>query len=262
MLVRTHNEKPKSHKLLFLRDSVLQNLTEDVMRIPGFETLIPSGVLWGTMVLVEFEPDSLWYPLASTIVSSSLKRGYLVDYHTLTREPDELRDELQRMGVEVSKCEQSGALEFIDYYAPSIGRASKEKRTISSLKLSELSLDLSRDLKNMTRFRHKVLHLDDNYSVVLQFNEERIFVQYIRDRDLLWKKNVQAVNLFGLTRGVHSEYLYHSLEDLAKGIIDIKTEEKAGVLKNLLRVRTMKGIQHDSSWHELLLERNGQVAIN
>ncbi len=212
-------------------------------------------------MLVEFDADSLWYPLASTIVAGALTQGNIVDYHTFTRDPDELRHELEELGIEVSRLEQNSALEFIDWYAPSVGRTSKEKRTISFLKLTEMSLDLSRDLKDEKKQRQPVLHLDDNYSVVLQFNDEKPFVQYIRDRDIPWKKKFHTVNLFGLTRGVHSEYLYRSLEDLAKGIIDIRSEEKEGALQNLLRVRTMKGIPHDGGWHELQLQENGRVAI-
>ncbi len=56
-------------------------------------------------------------------------------------------------------------------------------------------------------------------------------------------------SLFVLIRGVHSEWLYRTLEAAHDGIIDFRLDEAGEETRNLIRVRSMQNVGFDSRWH-------------
>ncbi len=45
------------------------------LRIPILDSLVPPGLSYGTIYLIEFEPQSLWYDTSLTICAQALKQG-------------------------------------------------------------------------------------------------------------------------------------------------------------------------------------------
>jgi hypothetical protein len=89
---------------------------------------IPSGFEYGAMLLVEFEPHSPWYEAAFTISTQALRDGLRTDYHSFQHPPNDVRQALSRMGVNVRKMEESGMLTIIDSYTIQTGSGVPEER--------------------------------------------------------------------------------------------------------------------------------------
>jgi KaiC/GvpD/RAD55 family RecA-like ATPase len=105
------------------------------------------------------------------------------------------------------------------------------------------------------------LHIDDNASVFLQYNDERTFVDVWRTRNLPQTRAAEAICLYALVAGIGSSAFYRQLESLSDGIVDFKSPEAGGQVEHLMRVRTMRGKTYDSRWRHLRLMENGAVTL-
>jgi len=216
---------------------------------------MPEGIPYGKTVIVEFDPDSVWYSLAVNIIANCLKSELSADFHAFSNHPDDVRSNLTKLGVDVHRAEESGQLWIIDYYSPGIGVRSKEKWSASSLKLTDMGIDRRKRFE----IERRCLHLDDNWSIVFEQNQERDVVQFLRTKIIPATRESQRVQLFGLTRGLHAEHVYGSLEDAAYGIVDIRTQEATG--ETVTRVRSMKAGSYDKAWYKLKVEPNMEVKL-
>jgi len=71
----------------------------------------------------------------------------------------------------------------------------------------------------------------------------------------------KRINLEAFVRGLHSEAFYKRVEATCDGVIDIRLLEEDGILKNVLRVRTLKCQPHDNHWHEIEIKPNGEAFL-
>jgi KaiC/GvpD/RAD55 family RecA-like ATPase len=65
----------------------------------------------------------------------------------------------------------------------------------------------------------------------------------------------------GLLRGVLSDWAQKRLEGAADGIIDFKVEEAGNVTRDLIRIRSMRGVGFDREWHEFKISENLEVSL-
>ncbi|MGA2625549.1 MAG: hypothetical protein ABSF63_00620 [Candidatus Bathyarchaeia archaeon] len=62
-------------------------------------------------------------------------------------------------------------------------------------------------------------------------------------------------------RGIHTESFYKQLEGRLDGIIDLRVMERGEEVKDLLRIRSLKGQPHDTRWHEIQIKQNGEATL-
>jgi len=72
----------------------------------------------------------------------------------------------------------------------------------------------------------------------------------------------KRIHLEGFVRGLHSESFYKRIEAACDGVVDVRVLEQDGVLKNVLRLRTLKGQPHDTRWHEIEIKPNGEAVLS
>ena len=75
------------------------------------------------------------------------------------------------------------------------------------------------------------------------------------------ERRAKRIFLSGVVRDVHTESFYKQLEMDYDGVIDLRVMERGEEVKNLLRVRSLKGQPHDTRWHEIQIKRNGEAAL-
>ena len=51
------------------------------------------------------------------------------------------------------------------------------------------------------------------------------------------------------------------VEAACDGVIDVRVLEQDGALKNVLRLRSLKGQPHDNRWHEIEIKPNGETSL-
>lgn len=239
---------------------------DSLPELPILSELIPSRLSFGTLLLVEFDPESLWYETSLMLGASALGLGVRTDYHTFTRTPPEIRKRLGAFGVDVKKMEEEDLLWITDSYSVTTNLALPQRPqevVTSSVNLGEWSED--ERVKILAEFKEvgkRRLHIDDNMGVLLEYNDEKTFVNYWRIRSIPYTRASENFALHGMLAGVASETLYKQLESLSDGILDFRSSENQGELQHFVRLRTLRDKSCDTRWRRLSLDKNGRVSID
>lgn len=230
--------------------------------------------------MVEFDPDSLWYEMSLTIAAQALRQGTKTEYHVFQHYPDEAMDSISKLGVDAGKLEREGLLSIWDSYSPTVqyeeekARTEREKGNVWVSALNKpLDIKASKDrwveaaragggLPNFKEEEKGWLHIDDNTSIFLQYNDEETFVDAWRTGVLPFGIRARKTPHFlAFVKGVASASFYSKFEALCDGIIDLKAQEEGGQIENYIRVRTLRGITFDSHWHRIHLSSEGEVSL-
>jgi KaiC/GvpD/RAD55 family RecA-like ATPase len=244
------------------------------VHVPIFSDLVPGGFKHSANYLVEFESNSLWYETSLTITAQALKAGVRTHYHTFMHIPREVRQDLQKLGLDVKTLEDEDRFRLIDSYTgltglpiqPESSHISKhfarspayndpswlESYTANIVTLLE---------KGVAEADKRWLHIDDNTSIFNRYFKEQDVVNLFQTRVFQMTRLLELSAFHSVVSGVWSESFYKQFEAQCDGVIDFKTEEDEGQLENFVRVRSIRGKSCDSRWRQLRLEGNGEVAL-
>ena len=233
-------------------------------RLPLIEDLTKEPVPPGSNLLVEFDPASQWYNSCVTIAAGWVKEGGSVGYNGFIQPPDNLRMQLRRAGLSVEDLEAEDRVRVYDWYTPTLGRKSKERYGIDSLKVADQSIVFrltEDDLKDQEDLEWPdSLRIVDNFSTLARFNDERLWVEFMLTRVYPIGPVRKSTLIFGIMKGVHSEWAYKQLEGSADGIIDFRLEGLENA-RDLMQIRTMKNVHFNRELHELKVGENFEITL-
>jgi adenylate cyclase len=247
----------------------------DTLKVPLLNELAPDGFFYGGHYIIEFDADSLWYETSLTIAALALKQGMKTEYHVFQHFPEEAREAFSRLGVDAKKLEEEGLLSIWDSFTQTLDyETEKKKHRGADQNLFVSTRDKPLNVKkSAANWKKRVetgyseedkrwLHVDDNTSIFLQYNDEKELVDTWRTALLPFGIRARETPHFlGFVRGVASEAFYTKFEALCDGIIDVKAQEEEGRIENYIRVRTLRGKKFDSHWHRLILRSNGEIRL-
>jgi KaiC/GvpD/RAD55 family RecA-like ATPase len=226
---------------------------------------------------VEYDPEGQWFAVSRTMAALRVKNGFRVLYGATARSRKEVIASLSKLGVDVNRAETAGLLRIDDHYSSTLGQdkdnpgfvAIDDKyMRIGSPKIADWSIEQLRMIKGQAQRLSKwgsdqsdVLAVTDSFSPFLRFNEEKAFLEWIETRDLQLNRNLGRIIIIGMSRGVHSEPFYKSLEGIFDGIIEVRALERNDEIKNVLRIRNLKGQPHDSGWHRISVDSKGEASL-
>jgi KaiC/GvpD/RAD55 family RecA-like ATPase len=220
--------------------------------------------------------------LSGTRLALLLRARWLQDrlraYYTTTARPrEEVLGALAKLGVDIQFAEESGFLRVDDMYPATMGldkealfaQAVDDKYVrYGSLKIADLSLDdlkfLRGDGSRLSRWssdQSNVLAIWDSLSPMLRFNDERAVLEFVETRELPLNRRLGRIAFGGVLRRLHSESFYTRLESAFDGIIELRVMERDDEIKNLLRIRSLKGQPHDARWHEVKINSKGEANL-
>ena len=256
--------------------------SESHFTVPLLSQLVPDGLEPGTVFTVEFDPDSQWLAVATTIAAKYLQASGRVSCVSVTRSPENVRKHLAKLGVNVAEAIKEQRLTVDDWYSATLsgGRipGDFEKATfaepieggerVRSLKISELSVEWLRLAKEGPRsydiaesWPPGALTIVDSHSPLLRFNDENAYLEFVTTRAYPNERRARRIRIGGIVRGVQSDSFYRRLEDASDGIIDLRVVERDDEAKNVLRLRSLKGQPHDARWHEIEIKPNGEANL-
>ena len=243
--------------------------------VPILDDLAPQGFVYGGHYVVEFDSDSLWYETSLTIAALALKRGIKTEYHVFQHFPSEAKEAFSRLGIDSDRMEEEGLLSIWDSYTAT-AKYEEDKEKIEKEKGNLWESDLVKPLnaeksakgwteafnKGYSEEEKHWLHIDDNTSIFLQYNDEKVFTDAWRTAIVPFAmRGKESPHFIALVKGVASDAFYTKFEALGDGIIDLKAQEEGGRIEQYIRIRMLRGKRFDSRWHRLELMENGQVAL-
>lgn len=229
-----------------------------VPRIPILDELATEPIPSGSTMLVEFDAASQWYNASVGIMVGWVEQGGSVEYVTAAQQPDGIRKRLNRFGLDVSKLENEDRVWIGDLYTPTLRQKLNDPEA-GSLKAADLSILIAKNLSKPPVL--DLLLFFDNMSTLARFNDDRAWVELCLTRviPLASSRNVTIIN--GITRGVHEDWIYKTLESAHDCIIDFKLDETGEQTRNMIRARSMRNVGFDSRWHDLRIGPNFEVSI-
>jgi len=235
-----------------------------VPKIPLIDDLTADLTPPGSNILVEFDPASQWYNSSLTITAGWVKGGGDVGYNGFTRPCDAVRMQLRRLGLNVADLETNDRLRVYDWYTPTLGRKSKEKYGIESLKVADQSIQFrltEDDLNHPEAEWPESLRIVDNFSTLARFNDEKAWTEFMLTRVLPIGPVKKSTLVFGIMKGVHSEWAYKQLEGSSDGIIDFRLDDAGGNLRDVVQIRTMRNAHFNRDLTELKVGENFEVNL-
>ncbi len=236
----------------------------EILRLPLIEDLTTGPLSAGSTLLAEFDPTSQWYAASLTMAAGWLKTGGRVSYHVTAQQPDNIRSQLRRLGLNTEELETSGKLRIFDWYSATLGQKSKEDYAFSSLKVADLSILFSKYLMlrpDIARDSSDWLRILDDMSCLARFNDEKSWLEFVLTRIIPIASLWRSTGIGGVIKGIHSDWVYKRLEAANDGVIDFKLEEEGKKTRDLIRIRTMRNVGFDREWHELKIGENFEVTL-
>jgi len=181
------------------------------LALPLLNGLVKGGFEYGQLLLIVYEPDSLWYDSSLTIAARSVRDGIRVEYHTYEHIPSTIRQAFTELGLEVKKLEEDDKLRILDSYTIQTGlgapkKTSRSKISVQPLKLSESSIDFAQQIKEgIPEVDKGWLHIDDNWGIMLQYNDEKSILNFSRTRMALWVSARESTFIIPIKIGIASE---------------------------------------------------------
>ena len=215
--------------------------------------------------MVEFDPASQWYNSCLTMAAGWVKQGGDVGFNGFVESPDGVRGKLGRLGLNVDGLERDDRLRLYDWYTPTLGRKSKENYGIESLKVADQSIIFrltEDDLIHPEELEWpKSLRVADNFSTLARFNEEKPWIEFMLTRVFPIASARKSTLVFGIMKGVHSEWAYKQLEGSADGIIEFRLSESGSVTKDIMQIITMRNVHYNRESIELDVGENFEVTL-
>jgi class 3 adenylate cyclase len=167
--------------------------------------------------------------------------------------------------LDVKRLEDDDMLWIEDSYTVQTGLGTPQDqsdKTKVSVRLSDWSIDLAKGIKGgIPDAWKKRLHIDDNTGILLQYNEEKMFIDFWRTRMMPYVRARECVFIQALLMSVASTSFCKQWESLCDGIIDFKSEERENELQHYVRIRSLRGRRCDSRWRPVSLLDNGEVTL-
>lgn len=217
---------------------------------------------------MEYEPHSPWFEFSIFMAFLAVQRKRKTEYHTFSHTPEEVTDSLSHLGMDVSREVRTGSLRIIDSHSATTGLARPtSKRGVGFLSVTVPTLkEWSRAVRKQTMARIPKedkgwFHIDDNTSLILQYNTEESFFDNWRTAFIPWGRSREMITLNAIVPRIASDAFYRKLESLYDGIIDLTSREGESGLEHYVRIRSLHGAVFDSSWQRFTVGKAGEIVV-
>ena len=232
---------------------------EQTLHLPIISDILKEPIPRGSILVLLYEPSAQWLSFILTIAQELLRRGHIVGITAIITPPAQVRQRLTIALPNLRELEMAKRFTVIDWYTWMTGKKSSEPRSVDSLGLAQFNIQDSgfqRDDSPLYDFL-----ASENLSAFLKYNDERAFTQWL-DKTIARMRELKGVRLYCFMKHFHSDAFYANLEAMADGVIELDIRERQKHLENVIRLKSMKGIQHPTDWRTLKITASGFLELN
>jgi KaiC/GvpD/RAD55 family RecA-like ATPase len=190
---------------------------------------------------------------------SGLKSNETCIYVSTSEIPKEIILSMKKIDLDITSFLENGMLRIIDGCSWKVGKKSSSQFAVDGQHnyLTSMSIAINKAKKNLQNIRFIFDSISD--LVALSDNDSVInFLQILTGKIRL--EGGKA--LFTIATGAHDEHFIHLLRLTFDGILEMKLDDSGFEIKRLLRVFSLKGIKHKTSWTPFEITDNGIVLQN
>lgn len=213
--------------------------------IKSLDAQLGGGILPGTTLLLLGDPGIGSEVFAHQFVSGGLESGECAFYFSTDHPINELRENMQRLGIDAGKYEKKEKLLFIDAYTPRFisilpPELSKE---ISDKELLQKGIDSLNQLKMAMEadYGRRYRGVIDSLSFFLSNYDVKDVSDVIEVMSSIGKM-AGGTHLLLMAKGVHDAATENAMKHIADGVIELFFKERGSELERLLVVRKMRGM--------------------
>ncbi len=226
--------------------------------VPILSDILGRSMARGKVLVGLYEPSAQWLSFILTMAAKLLQHGSIVGIGTLTTPPSQIRQQLAAALPNLKEIESEKRLTIIDWYTWMSGRKSNEARSVDTLALAQFNIQDAGFQKEDSPIYDFLAA--DNLSAFLKYNDERAFMQWL-DKTIARMREAKGIRLYGFTKRFHSDAFYAYLEAMADGVVELDNREKGTQLENVVRLKSIRGIQHPTDWRTLKITKSGLLEL-
>jgi len=187
------------------------------------------------------------------IAANALQKKRKIMFILFDGEPISIIDRISKM-ANMELFEVHDKLILVDGYSQAVGMSSKEKYSVNSRDLSDISIGLSKALQN----KPEMVFIDPFSSLSIHHDEQSIIKTY---QIILAKLRESVINSYiTFESGIHSEPFYNTISYLTDINLVLKTEElKTGEINRYIHIYSAKGLTLDNKWYQFTIKNNGLI---
>ena len=244
---------PQGHSMVVQQERKSEGKVQE--RKPKFpfdflEPLVNEGLPKGSNISLTGPPGVGKTIFCENLAYDFLRKGGNCLYVTLDKAPDDVKNDLQELRIDLSEKEYKRRLVFVDGFSWLIGKSKEEYRIESLANLTELSIRIASaacDLVDPT------LLILDSVSPLSVYNPENVVVKFLQLL-LARVKDWKGMGVYVVQEGVHSDEFCNTLGYLADGIFDMKMMEERGKITRYFRIRSLKFTSHETKWIPFVIQ--------
>jgi len=211
-----------------------------------FNEMTRGGIPDSYSVMISGDAGSGKSVLCQQLASMHLQQGKPCIYVTYDSFPDEVRESMKNLQLDISTFEKGGTFKFVDCYSGVAGKKSSEKYSVEQpYSLSDLGITMSIALNEVKQKSTRVF-LDSTTPLFMRLNPSEV-MEFLQDR-IAKIKGDDGTFLFTIGKQTVSPAIMSSLEDIVDCIIELVTQRGDGKTSRNFRIKRFRGRGFVDAW--------------
>ena len=176
---------------------------------------------------------------------NGLKIDEPIIYVTTSETPEEIESSMKTFGLDISPYKEKNMVRIVDGCSWKIGRSSSSKYAVDSQQnyLTAISIKIKKAQQDYNNIRF-VFDSVSELTALCDPDSVLNFLQVLTTKIRL----AGGKAIFTVATGAHDKNFMNLLRLTFDGILEMKLDETGNEIKKLLRIFSLKGIGHKTSW--------------
>jgi len=209
--------------------------------IPRFDDLLLGGMPIGSNIMIHGPPFIGKEVMANTFLMEGLRKGIPAIIVLTDKTPKDVRDEMRFIMSGFEEYEKLGLVKYVDTFARAMGVDDADPHTIyierpdDHEKMAEAIESLAKQFKEKHEYYRLLFR---SVSTLIAYSDPNAAFRFLSPLCGRRKKD-QAVSMFIVEKGMHSEQELQMLGSIMDGMVDFKVDQ----LKTFFAIKGISDVQ-------------------